>query len=151
MAVITGVRPSRPNGKSEAWEAIVAQHDQIKEWLDQGLTLTTVHALRGRRGVVVSYRTLHRCATTELGFGPRRMTVRVADCEPGSELWPDPDWLINSSCSGEHAVTLLAIGTGLRRTAPQPTIEPRSELIDEAARHLVDGSLDGCSEIACER
>ncbi len=89
VAVITGARPSRPNGKSEAWETIAAQHDQIKEWLDQGLTLTKVHTLLGRRGVVVSYRTLHRYATTELGFGQRRMTVRVADCEPGSELQVD--------------------------------------------------------------
>ena len=88
-AVIAGVRPSRPNGKSRAWETIAAQHQQIQAWLDQGLTLTKVHTLLGRRGVVVSYRTLHRYATTELGFGQRRSTVRVADGEPGSELQID--------------------------------------------------------------
>ena len=87
--VIAGVRPSRPNGKSEAWETIAAQHEQIKVWLDQGLTLTKVHTLLGRRGVVVSYRTLNRYATTELGFGQRKTTVRVADGEPGSELQVD--------------------------------------------------------------
>lgn len=27
---------------------------------------------------------------------------------------------VDSSCGGEHVVTLLAIGTGLRRTAPSP-------------------------------
>ena len=85
-AVIAGVRPSRPNGKSQAWETIAAQHEQIKAWLKQGLTLTKVHTLLGRRGVVVSYRTLHRYATTELGFGQRQTTVRVADCEPGAEV-----------------------------------------------------------------
>jgi hypothetical protein len=37
----------------------------------------------------VSYRTLHRYATTELGFGQRQATVPVADCEPGSELQVD--------------------------------------------------------------
>jgi transposase len=88
-AVIAEVRPSRPNGKSQAWETIAAHHDQIKAWLDQGLTLTKVHTLLGRRGVVVSYRTLHRYATTELEFGQRKATVRVADCEPGSELQVD--------------------------------------------------------------
>jgi transposase len=88
-AVIAGVRRKRPNGHSEAWETIAAQSEQIKEWLDQGLTLTKVHILLGRRGVVVSYRTLHRYATTELGFGQRRTTVRVADCEPGSEVQVD--------------------------------------------------------------
>lgn len=81
-AVITGVRRARPNGKSEVWETVAAQAEQIKAWLDEGLTLTKVHALLGRRGVVVSYRTLHRYATAELGFGQRRATVRVTDCEP---------------------------------------------------------------------
>jgi hypothetical protein len=87
--VIVGVRPSRPNGKSQAWETIAAQREQIKAWLDAGLTLTKVHILLGRRGVVVSYRTLHRYATTELEFGQRQTTVRVADCEPGAEVQVD--------------------------------------------------------------
>ena len=88
-AVVGGVRRTRPNGKSKAWETVAAQSEQIKAWLDEGLTLTKVHVLLGRRGVVVSYRTLHRYATTELGFGRRRVTVRVADCEPGAELQVD--------------------------------------------------------------
>jgi transposase len=89
IAVIGGVRRKRPNGKSEAWETVAAQHDQIKAWLDRGLTLTKVHTLLGRQGVVVSYRTLNRYATTELGFGQRRTTVPVADGEPGAELQVD--------------------------------------------------------------
>jgi transposase len=88
-AVIAGVRPSRPNGKSQAWETIATQHNQIKAWLEQDLTLTKVHTLLGRRGVVVSYRTLHRYATTELDFGQRQTTVRVADGEPGAEVQVD--------------------------------------------------------------
>jgi transposase len=39
--------------------------------------------------VVVSYRTLHRYATTELEFGRRQTTVRVAAGEPGSEVQVD--------------------------------------------------------------
>ena len=88
-AVIAEVRPSRPNGKSQSWEIIAEHHDEIAAWLTQGLTLTKVHTLLGRRGVVVSYRTLHRYATTELEFGRRRNTVRVADCEPGAEVQVD--------------------------------------------------------------
>lgn len=88
-AVIAGVRPSRPTGKSQPWEIIASEHEQIKQWLKQGLTLTKVHTLLGRRGVVVSYRTLHRYATTELGFGRRVNTVPVADCEPGAEVQVD--------------------------------------------------------------
>jgi hypothetical protein len=51
--------------------------------------LTKIHTLLGRRGVVVSYRTLHRYATTELDFGRRQSTVPVADCEPGAEVQVD--------------------------------------------------------------
>lgn len=88
-AVIAGVRAHRPAGKSLAWETIAAEHEQIKAWLKDGLTLTKIHTLLGRRGVVVSYRTLNRYATTELGFGQRRTTVPVADCEPGAEVQVD--------------------------------------------------------------
>ena len=88
-AVIAGVRTVSPQqARSSAWEPIAAQHDQIKAWLKQGLTLTKVHTLLGRRGVVVSYRTLHRYATTELDFRQRQTTVRVADGEPGAGSRP---------------------------------------------------------------
>ena len=66
-AVIAGARPSRPNGKSQAWETIDGQREQIQAWLKQDLTLTKVHTLLGRRGVVVSYRTLHRYASNGIG------------------------------------------------------------------------------------
>ncbi|WP_395475359.1 IS21 family transposase [Saccharopolyspora spinosa] len=89
LTAVIAVRRKRPNGKSQAWETIAAQSGQITAWLDQGLTLTKIHILLGRRGVVVSYRTLNRYARTELGFGKRRVTVRVADCEPGSEVQVD--------------------------------------------------------------
>ncbi len=71
-AVIAAVRPSRPTGKSQPWETVAAEHEQIRQWLKDGLTLTKIHTLLGRRGVVVSFRTLHRCATTELDFDRSR-------------------------------------------------------------------------------
>ena len=40
-------------------------------------------------GAVVPYRTLHRYAVRELGFGGRRVTVRVAEGKPGEELQMD--------------------------------------------------------------
>lgn len=88
-AVIAEVRPHRPTGKSPAWETIAGEHEQIQAWLKSGLTLTKIHTLLGRRGVVVSYRTLNRYATTELDFGRRQATVPVADCEPGAEVQVD--------------------------------------------------------------
>jgi hypothetical protein len=83
-AVIAEVRPHRPTGKSLAWESIAAEHEQIKAWLKDGLTLTKIHTLLARRGVVVSYRTLNRYATTELDFCRRQAAVPVADCKPGA-------------------------------------------------------------------
>ena len=88
-AVIGGARPLRPSGRGASWQALATQHERMRAWMEQGLTLTKIHTLLGRRGVVVSYRTLHRYATTELGFGKRRATVPVLDGEPGSELQVD--------------------------------------------------------------
>jgi len=88
-AVVEAVRPERPAGHGQAWEACRAEHDRIKEWLDKDLKLTKVEDLLARRGVVVPYRTLHRYAADELGFGGRGTTVPVADGEPGHELQID--------------------------------------------------------------
>lgn len=88
-AVVAAVRPDRPAGHGEAWETIAAHRSVIEEWLSKGLTVAKVHVLLDRRGVVVPYRTLHRFAVSECGFGRRRATVRVADGEPGGELQID--------------------------------------------------------------
>ena len=77
--VVVGACPQRPHGRGASWQALAGQHDQLKEWVDKGLTLPKVHMLLGRRGTVVSYRTLHRYAISELGFGRRRATVPVVD------------------------------------------------------------------------
>ena len=68
--------------------------------------MTKVHTLLGRRGVVVSYRTLHRYATTELEFGQRQTTVRVADGEPGAEVQVDFGrlGLLNDASDGRRRV-----------------------------------------------
>jgi predicted transcriptional regulator len=58
--VIEAVRPERPAGHGETWEACRAEHERIKAWLEQDLKLTKVADLLGRRGVTVPYRTLHR-------------------------------------------------------------------------------------------
>lgn len=88
-AVVAVVRPERPRGTGASWEAIAGQREQIKAWLAQELTLAKVHILLERRGIVVPYRTLHRFAVAELGFGRRQPTVRVADGKPGQEVQVD--------------------------------------------------------------
>ncbi len=86
------VRPHRPRGRGEAWEALAANGDDVRAWLvDQHLTVVKAGELLARRGVVVPERTLHRYALEVLGVGrsARGVTVRVADGEPGSELQVD--------------------------------------------------------------
>ncbi len=87
--VCEAVRPARLHGHGSAWEVVAGQRELIKGWLDDGLTVVKVHALLTRRGVVVPHRTLHRFCVDELGFGRRRLTLRVADGDPGSELQMD--------------------------------------------------------------
>lgn len=88
-AVIAEVRPHLPGGMRPAWENITGKHEQVKAWLKQGLTLTKIHTLLGRRGVVVSHRMLNRYAAMELDFGQRQSAVPVVDCEPGAEVQVD--------------------------------------------------------------
>ena len=76
-------------GSGLARESLAAHREQIRAWLEKDLTLAKVHVLLGRRGVVVPYRTLHRFAVDECGFGRRRPTLRVADGDPGVELQVD--------------------------------------------------------------
>ncbi|SMD27460.1 hypothetical protein [Kibdelosporangium aridum] len=71
-AAVAVVRPDRPRGTGASWEAIAEQREQIQTWLKQDLTLAKIHMLLRRWGVVVPYRTLHRFAVAELGFGRRR-------------------------------------------------------------------------------
>lgn len=91
-AVCEMVRPKRPDGHGESWQALRAHHDELKGWLvEERLNCLKVKDLLDRRGVVVPERTLQRYANEVLGVGrsSRRTTVRVADGEPGSELQVD--------------------------------------------------------------
>jgi transposase len=88
--VVAAVRPVRPGGHGQAWEALEAQREQISEWVGKDLTVVKIADLLTRRGVLVPYRTLHRFCTEECGFGGGdRTTVRVADGEPGAECQLD--------------------------------------------------------------
>ncbi|MBC3189503.1 IS21 family transposase [Pseudonocardia sp. C8] len=87
--VVAAVRPARPRGTGTSWEIIAGERERIAGWLGDGLSLVKVHVLLERRGVTVPYRTLHRFAVAELGFGRRRATVPVVDGEPGVEVQVD--------------------------------------------------------------
>ena len=88
-AVVERVRPSRPNGHGAAWAALTARRAEVTKWVKEGKSLVKIEDLLARSGTVAPYRTLHRFATAECGFRPRRSTVRVMDGEPGVECQVD--------------------------------------------------------------
>ncbi|HUR22991.1 MAG TPA: IS21 family transposase [Acidimicrobiales bacterium] len=89
-SVVEAVRPHRSDGHGEAWRLLIAHHDQIKTWLNNGLTVVKCHDLLTRQGVVVPERTLHRYALEVCGHRRGRgPTVRIADGRPGDECQID--------------------------------------------------------------
>jgi hypothetical protein len=82
--------PAGERGPGEAETELLPHQEQIRQWLTvkpgekRGLRLTKVHELLARRGVHVPYSSLHRFAIKHCGFAERRrITVRMAECEPG--------------------------------------------------------------------
>ena len=88
--VIGRVRAQGPGVRGDSWAACAAHRELLAGWLAQQVPLSKVQELLQRHtGVMVPYRTLHRYAARELGFGGRRVTVRVAEGKPGEELQVD--------------------------------------------------------------
>ncbi|MBD0021140.1 hypothetical protein GII33_17640 [Gordonia pseudamarae] len=52
------------------------------------MTVTKIHVLLGRQGIVVPYRTLIRFASDRCGYR-RTTTVRIVDGDPGAEYQID--------------------------------------------------------------
>lgn len=89
--VIGRVRAQGPGVRGTSWAVCEEHRELLGEWVEREVPLSKVGELLQRQtGVVVPYRTLHRYATRELGFGGRRrVTVRLAEGKPGEELQMD--------------------------------------------------------------
>lgn len=114
-AVVDAVRPARAFGRGAAWQILERERAFIEKHVNDGVLITKIHDLLERRGVHVPYRTLHRFCATELGYGRRRDTVPVTDCDPGEELQidfgrmgviPDPESGRRRVC---HALVFTAV------------------------------------------
>jgi transposase len=87
--VVGAIRQDRPDRHGESWAALIAVHDQLAKWDDDGdVPARKMVELLARRGVVVPERTVNRYLAVMFPK-PVRSTVRVADGEPGSELQVD--------------------------------------------------------------
>lgn len=74
----------KPPSLASASAPLIPHRELISDWLEKdGLTLTKSHIKLGRMGVAVSYSALYRYARDEFGFGSQKVTVRMADTEPG--------------------------------------------------------------------
>jgi transposase len=105
--VARGLKPVGRKARAGESETLLAAHrERIRQWLvpedgSRGLRLRKVHDLLGRQGIAVPYSSLHRFAIKHCGFQERRrITVRVAEVEPGElaevdfgrlGLVPDPE------------------------------------------------------------
>lgn len=88
--VFRRLKPGRKgHAHGEVQQLLLPHKERIKAWLKgtgerKGLRLSKVHELLARDGIEVTYSSLHRFAVKHCGFmDRRRLTVRVADCEPG--------------------------------------------------------------------
>ncbi len=89
-AIVASVQPGRVGIRGDSWQCCEEHKEEIQQWLDKDLTLTKVLELLGRKGAIeLPYRTLHRFAVEELGFGRQQTTIRVDDCDPGQEVQLD--------------------------------------------------------------
>jgi len=83
------VRPHRPDGHGESWRMLLEEEQQIKRWVEDGLTVVKIGILLHRRGTQVPHRTLARFCVERCGAGRRTVTVRVDDPPPGRECQVD--------------------------------------------------------------
>lgn len=87
--VVVGLRQSRPDRHGGSWAVIDARHDKLKAWVEESVPVVKMCELLAREGVIVPERTLHRYVAERFGDTGPKVTVRVADGEPGAELQVD--------------------------------------------------------------
>ncbi|EQD72349.1 transposase, partial [mine drainage metagenome] len=57
-AVCQAVRPTRQDGHGLSWELLEPHEEEMRKWVEKGLTVAKIGDLLVRRGVVVPERTL---------------------------------------------------------------------------------------------
>lgn len=121
------LRPVVSHPKGDGWQRCELQRTFIQGHLEHGVKLSKIRKLLRRQGVLVSYASLWRFATVELGFGRQGGTVPVADCGPGEEVQLDTGWVgwIEPDLLGRKrrfkAWIFTSVRTRYRFVCPVPT------------------------------
>jgi len=88
------LQPERGRPHGDGWQVCQEHRPYIVEHIAGGVCLSKIRKLlRRQRGALVSYATLWRFATAELGLGGGEPTVLLADGEPGKEVQLDTGWV----------------------------------------------------------
>lgn len=111
--VMGRVQGRGPGRHGASWRSCQEHEELLRKWVGEGLRLTKVRVLLGRHsGDNVPYRTLHRFARSELGFGKPVETVRVDDPEPGQEVQVDfgrMGWIVDGRTGRRRVVWALIL------------------------------------------
>jgi transposase len=91
--LLLALHPAGGRPRGDGWAVCAAERPRIERWLAEGVRLTKIRKLLGRRGVVLAYPMLYRFAVEELGFGRTTTTIPVLDGEPGHEVQVDTGWV----------------------------------------------------------
>lgn len=91
--VLEALKSGVDRERGRSWEACREQRPWIERLLEEGVRLSKIGRLLGRRGISVPYATLHRYAVSELGFGKGKATIAVIEGEAGKELQVDTGWI----------------------------------------------------------
>lgn len=90
---LSKLQPDRGRPHGPNWERCSEHREFIKKHLKGGVRLSKIRKLLRRQKVQVSYSTLWRFATAELGMSVGETTMPVADGEAGKELQVDTGWV----------------------------------------------------------
>jgi transposase len=93
VAILISLEPAHSTARGDAWQLCEVHRERIDAGLKSGLRLTRVRSLLRRDGIELPYSTLHRFASSTLGFGRQSPTIAVLDGEPGHELQVDTGWM----------------------------------------------------------
>jgi transposase len=139
--------PGRPRG--DGWATCTAERGFIANKLDKGVRLSKVHRLLRRRGVLVTYATLHRFVVAELDFGRGAPTIPVSDGPPGAEVQVDTGW-VGSLEPDERGVrrrfrawVFTAVLSGVTRKRSDRAVLARPRRVGRPGERLSDGASLG--------
>ena len=133
------LRPAVSYPRGEGWQRCEQQRGFIQGHLDRRVKLSKIRKLLRRQGVLVSYASLWRFATKELGFGCQGGTVPVADCNPGEEVQLDTGWVgwIEPEPSGPRRRFKAWIFTSVRT---------RYRFVYPVLRETTASAIEACEE-----